>query len=234
MAAATPKLKCDVIARLSKDLNWWVEKLSGKSHWDLDEDLGIIDPRQMSHLFDLLDSLREYGFHPDTIETAFFKFRIVKELPPRDSKGRILLTDYDSDRETDEHLFRIPDILDEEKGPYADFIEHITEVQVKMLNDVSNFKRPLTVDKFKEKIREIQHTDPIEGGPKHFFNELITILEDVPRSYELHLDEDEENIVESQGTTEEKLISDFEESGGNEVIEGYEPVQWEEVSEERD
>lgn len=195
--SAASILNCELTVRLGKDLNWWIEKATGKIPWDLDEGIGILDPRQVSYLLDLLDDLRDYGLKPDMIESTFLKFSIKKELPRRDSQGRLHLVSHrGSERYTHQHLFWLPDILDEEKGPYAEFIQHIVDIQVQVLNEVCDFRQPLTTDAFNAKIREKENTFSNNGSSKHFFNDLITIIEDIPRSYECYVEEREEEFVE--------------------------------------
>jgi len=69
--------------------------------------------------------------------------------------------------ESDEKLFALPDILDEENGPYADLLDHLTRCRVKMLNDLFTFERQLTVDEVEDEIREDQNTHFIEGKAVH-------------------------------------------------------------------
>ena len=97
----------------------------------------------------------------------------------------------DSVLESEDPLFALPDVLDEEKGPYADFLDHITKLRVKMLNDLIDFAQNLTVEELEEEIREKQNADYMEGRASHFFTELTAILEYVPEGFELDDDEDE-------------------------------------------
>jgi hypothetical protein len=71
--------------------------------------------------------------------------------------------------DSDEKLFVLPDILDEENGPYADLLDHLTRCRVKMLNDLFNFENKLTVDEVEDEIREEQNTHFIEGKAVHTF-----------------------------------------------------------------
>jgi hypothetical protein len=66
------------IVRLGSDHNWWVDEVSDPVRWDVDG-LSIIDPRQMAHLIELVEPLRDYGFDQDIMESAFICFRIEKE-----------------------------------------------------------------------------------------------------------------------------------------------------------
>ena len=88
MAKATSTLDWCVV-RLGEDHNWWVHETSDPVRWDVDG-LSIIDPRQLTHLVELVDALRDYGFDQDVMERAFIAFRIEKELGS--GKGRLKLS----------------------------------------------------------------------------------------------------------------------------------------------
>ncbi len=212
------------IVRLGSDYNWWVHEISDPIHWDVDG-LGIIDPRQMSHILELLEPLNEYGLQADIIENAFFAFRMEKDL----GKGDLRLVRYDgSILESEEPLFCLPDILNEEKGPYADLLDHIITVRVRMLNNLIDFEENLSIDEIEEELRERQNRDFIEGSTTHFFDELTTILEYVPEGYEL---EGEEKTK----STEEEIDSDLSDfDSDEEEIEADETMKWGDEEEEED
>ncbi len=185
MAKTSSQLEWCII-RLGDDLNWWVVEISNVIHWDMDG-LSIIDPKQINHIIDLCESLRGYGFDPDLINSAFFKFRIEKEQ----KNGHVHLTRVrDSLLESEDQLFALPEIMDEEKGPYADFLDQITKSRVKLLNDLIEFDESLTIDELEEEIRGRQNNDYFEGRAVHFFSEITAILEYVPAGFELDIGED--------------------------------------------
>ncbi len=173
-----PHLKWCVI-RLGEDQNWWVDEVSDHAHWDI-EALSIVDPRQIDHLIELIEPLRDYGFDPDVFERAFIPFRISKDL----CEGRVrLVRTEESLLDSNEKLFAIPDIIDEENGPHADLLYHLTLLRVKLLNDLFDFEEKLTVDEVEDQIRNHENTDFIEGKTVHIFTELTTILDFVPAGY---------------------------------------------------
>lgn len=223
MPSPSPLLEWCIV-RLGEDLNWWVDEISDDVHWDVDG-LSIIDPRQMSHLIELCEPLREYGFNFDVLDNAFFTFRIDREL--QDGRIRVLRS-RDSLSESEDRLFALPDILDEEKGPYADFLDQITKVRVKMLNDLIDFEQKLTIDELEEEIRDRQNTDFIEGRATHFFQEISAILEYVPVGFEL----DEDDDVDGGEDEEIADLPDFDEA--EEKIEEDETMRWDEEEKEED
>jgi hypothetical protein len=209
MAKATSTLDWCVI-RLGEDHNWWVQETSDPVRWDVDG-LSIVDPRQVSHLIELVEPLRDYGFDQDVFEAAFIPFRIEKDL----GNGKVRLKRVkDSLFESDDKLFALADTLDEENGPYADLLDHLTRCRVKMLNDLFEFESKLTVDEVEDEIREDQNASFIEGKAIHTFEELSAILDFMPAGYESddeapakEIDEDED-LPELDAEEEEKLKND--------------------------
>lgn len=222
------------IVRLGKDMNWWVEEISDPVSWDIDG-LGIVDPRQAFYILDLLDPMREYGLKDHCVEEAFFKFKIDKDL----GEGRIrIVRVHDPILETEDPLFILPDIIDDEKGPYADFLDHVTKIRVKMLNDLIDFKRKLTEEELEEEIREEQQCHFLEGKAIHPFKEVADILEYVPDGFELDLDKDSE-YKEFEETADnefvEEVIPEFEdEELIEEDIEEDETMRWDDEEEEEE
>jgi hypothetical protein len=177
----------------------------------------------MSYILEQCDALREYGFDPDIVDDAFCSLKI--ESVDKKEKVRLVHTS-ESLLEDDNMHFAMPDVLDEEKGPYADFLDQITRFRVKMLNDLIEFDQNLTVEELEDEIRERQNQEYMEGKAVHPFHEIISILEYVPEGYELDEDEptkrDEEEIDE---------IPEFDEEQ-SEKIEEDETMRWEDDEEE--
>jgi len=204
-------------------MNWWVTEVSDPVHWDVDG-LGVIDPRQMSYILEQCDALREYGFDPDIVDEAFSSLKISGE--EKEENVRLVRT-AESLLEDDNTHFALPDVIDEEKGPYADFLDAITRFRVKMLNDLIEFDQNLTVDELEDEIRERQNQEYMEGKAVHPFVEVISILEYVPEGYEL----DEDEPVAKGEKDEIDAIPDFEEED-TEKIEEDETMRWDDEDEE--
>ena len=200
------------VVRLGDDHNWWVAETSDPVRWDVDG-LSIIDPRQLAHLIELVDPLRDYGFDQDVFEAAFIPFRIDKDL----GAGKVRLTRMkESLFESEEKLFTLPDILDEENGPYADLLDHLTRCRVKMLNDLFKFESKLSVDEVEDEIREDQNSNFIQGKAVHSFEELTSILDYMPAGYDTDEeapakgieDEEDDDLPSLDEAEEEKLKND--------------------------
>ena len=209
MAKATSTLEWCIV-RLGEDHNWWVAETSDPVRWDVDG-LSIIDPRQLSHLIELVDPLRDYGFDQDVMERAFILFRIEKDLGG--GKVRLKRTK-ESLFESEEKLFVLPDVLDEENGPYADLLDLLTRCRVKMLNDLFDFESKLTVDEVEDELREAQNSHFIEGRAVHSFEEITAILDFMPAGYESDDEkpakstEEDDDLPELDKAEEEKLKND--------------------------
>jgi len=210
------------IVRLGEDHNWWVAETSDPVRWDVDG-LSIVDPRQIQHLIELVDPQRDYGFDQDIFESAFIPFRIEKDL----GDGRVRLKRVkESLFDSEEKLFGLPDILDEENGPYADLLDHLTRCRVKMLNDLFKFESKLSVDEVEDEIREDQNSSFIQGQAVHTFDELAAILDYMPAGY----DTDEEapaKDIEDDGDDDLPELDEAEE----EKLKNDESLKWDEDDE---
>jgi len=196
------------IVRIGDDKNWWIESISDNENWDA-ENLGIIDPKQFLHINELLDSMTEFGLDSQLVDDAFFTFAIDEEL----EGGLIKLVRVrDSLLKAEDMLFALPDVLDEEKGPYADFLNHVSEKRVSMLNELIEFAEPFSLEEMEEVLAEKQNNDFLEGKRSHFSDELFSILEFVPDGFAI--DEDLEDESEKSKDAEEDY-SDLE----NDLIE---------------
>ena len=221
MAKGTPQLEWCIV-RLGDDHNWWVAEVSDPVHWDVDG-LSIIDPRQVDHIIELIDPLREYGFDPNLFERAFIPFRITKDL----GKGRVRLARTKQPLlESEEKLFALPDVIDEENGPYADFLDHITRLRVKLLNDLLDFEEKLTIDEVEDQLREAQNNDFIEGKAVHLFQEITAILDFMPAGH----GDDEEESEKSSAEDEDDDLPEVEE-GEEEKLKGDASLKWDDDEE---
>ena len=205
-------------------MNWWVKEISDPIHWDIDG-LGIIDPKQFQYIIDLIEPLYEYGFLNEILDKAFYSF-IIEKINP--DKSVDLKRTVETILDCEEQFFALPDVIDEDKGPYADFLDHITKLRVKMLNNSLEFSQKLTIEELEEDIREEQNKDYMEGRSTHFFSEITSILEYLPEGFELDNDEEPESKESSDHNLEE--IADINEEVDDE-IEADETMKWDEEEE---
>jgi hypothetical protein len=219
-----------IITSLREDMNWWVIEVSESIPWDLDS-LGIIDPRQWSFLVDLLDPLREYGLDVDIVEEAFIPYSIDKDLG--DQKIR-LVKSAESVLESDEILFILPDVMDDdETGPYADFLDHITTLRVKLLNDLIDFEKKMSISELEEDLRDELSNQFFEGKNLHYFSEITSILDYTPAGYSLEDDDDDGD--EKSNDEDEEIVEDIPDlDETDEVIPEDDTMKWDEEEEDDD
>lgn len=221
MAKATSTLDWCIV-RLGDDHNWWVAETSDPVRWDVDG-LSIVDPRQLAHLIELVDPVRDYGFDQDVFESAFIRFRIDKDL----GEGKIRLKRVkDSLFDSEEKLFVLADVLDEENGPYADLLDHLTRCRVKLLNDLFAFEAKLSVDEVEDELREEQNSHFIQGKAVHTFEELTSILDYMPAGY----DTDDEAPAKGAEDEADVDLPDLEEAE-EEKLKNDESLKWDEDEE---
>lgn len=229
MAKPTTTLEWCIV-KLSDDLNWWVNEVSDTVHWDTDG-LSIIDPRQVSHLIELVDQLRDYGFDPDIMDRAMITFRIDKDLGKKNIR---LVRVKESIFDTEDQLFALPDILDDENSAYADFLDHITRLRVKLLNDLFDFEQRLSVDEVEEEIREENNADYMDGKATHLYDEITSVLEYVPAGWDTDEDDDDDG---GEGKSSEEEFADVDvevEEGDTKELEGDKSLRWDEDEEENE
>jgi len=219
------------IVRLSEDENWWIDEISDKENWDVDN-LGIIDPKQFLHINELLDSMNEFGLDSQIVDDAFFTFEIKEEV----KGGKIKLVRVrDSLLKADDMLFALPDVLDEEKGPYADFLNHVSQIRVTMLNELIEFAEPYTQEEMEEVLSEKQNNDFLEGRRSHFSDELISILEFVPDGFAIDSDLEEDDKEEKEEEDYSDLDAELVEvSDKEEKLLPDEDLKWEEEEKEEE
>ena len=159
------------------------------------------------------------------------------EIAEQLKDGRVRLNRVrDSLLKAEDMLFALPDVMDEDKGPYADFLHHVSSLRVKMLNDLIDFAEPFTLDELEEVLGERQNNDFLEGRRTHFYQDTESILEFVPEGFALDQDikdEDEGGDGEedySDVATESVEASVKEE----EQIAKSEDLKWEEEEREEE
>lgn len=201
-------------------------EVSDDVHWDVDG-LSIVDPRQIAHILDLLEPLQEYKLDQDLFDSAFIPFRIQRNL----GDGLIRLTrSQEGFADAEEPLFGLPNIVDDENSPYADFISHITKIRVNMLNDLIDFEQKLTVDEVEDDIREEENNNFIEGRAVHLFHEVTNILDYVPVGWEL---DDDDAASKSKSEEDFEDLPEIEEEDTSQISK-EESLKWDDEDEDED
>jgi hypothetical protein len=165
----------------------------------------------------------------DIVVAAFIPYGIDKDLG--DQKIRMVKSS-ESLFESEDILFILPDAVeDDETGPYADFLDHITTLRVKLLNDLIKFEQSMSVSELEEDLRDEMSNQFFEGKNLHYFSEVTAILDYTPAGYSLDDDDDDEKPAAEEKEIAE-VIPDLEEA--EEVIAPDETMKWEEEEEEEE
>jgi len=202
MPVTTSKLLWCTIRFKEKQGNWWVKENSDPKHYEPDG-LGILDPFQFPWILDMMDPLREYGLSNEVLEAAFVPFQPQEIDKDKDQTVRLVrVAEHILDSE--EQLFALPNVKDGDKGAYADFLEHIMRLRVKLINDTIKLEQKLTVEDVDEQLSELRNQALIEGRDIHPFEEITDILEFVPLGHEVPSDDDDDDKpARAQGAAED-------------------------------
>lgn len=204
------------IIRLGEDYNWWVHESSDDVHCDT-EYAGILDPKQLERVSDLLSALRPYGLKDEVVNNALVLFSIDKEMP----KEMLRVTETkDNIFNPRESIFGLPNVLGEQEGPFIEFLDHIIALRIKLLNASLDFQQPLNIEEIEDILHAEQQERYISGIKMHVFDEIMSILDYVPTGYSLD-DEDGDEIKDEQ----ELDLSDFDDDV-DESIEIDEETNW--------
>ena len=141
----------------------------------------------------------------------------------------------DSLYDPDQVLFVLPDDMDEESGPFEDFMKHALRVRVRMLNDLIESDQPLTVEEVDAQIREAQSKDLIEDQNIHCFTAITAVLEYTPDgldSDDLKGDEEEDDAA---AASDPEIEEGYEEVNEDDEVfrQDKEALNWEQEEEEQ-
>jgi len=176
---------------------------------------------------DLMDPLRDFGLDMELVERAFIGFSIEKDL----GENRIRMThSSDSILESETALFALPDVVNDETGPYADFLDHITTLRIEQLNELIEFEQNLTRSELEEALRDEMTNLYYEGRGLHHFTEITSILEYVPDGYDQDDDDPEE---EGEPSDEDDIARDIPDlTEAEEAIPEDDTMRWDEDQED--
>lgn len=221
MAVTTSKLTWCTIKVNSETNRWWVKENSDPKHYEPDG-LGILDPFQLQWVLDMMDPLREFGLSNEILEAAFVPFQINSEKDGTVRLDRVAEHILDSE----EVLFALPNVKDGDKGSYADFLEHITRLRVKLINDTIKLEQKLTIEDVDEQLSDLRNQALIEGRDIHVFEEITDILEFAPLGHEMPTDDDDDDKPARPASAAEE-ISDLPEVEDEEKVnKKFSGLQW--------
>ena len=169
-----------ITARLGEDLNWWLDE----SHSDIYSDevgRGLLDPRQVAYLVELLDEYQPYGYRREFLKAAFQLFQVESEL----DEGHLRLAPLDQDiYHSGEQPFALPMLGQEEDGPYYEFLDVITAARIRKINVTHQYARACTDLEMQEELDALDRDRYFMSENIHCFNEINDILQWSPAEWD--------------------------------------------------
>ena len=162
-----------IVARLGEDLNWWLEStnLSGDAPPAL---CGVLDPRQVTHLAEILEQYEAYGLRPGQLETAFKLYSLESEV----DEGRVRLAVNDDETfAAGSDVFALPLMEGEEDSPYALFLEALATARIRRINAEHKLTEKCTEEEMYAELDALDADRYFNADAKHCFEEITQILE---------------------------------------------------------
>lgn len=169
-----------IVARLGEDLNWWLEStnLSGETAPTLS---GVLDPRQVKHLSEILEQYEAHGLRPGQLETAFKLYTLESEV----DEGRVRLAASEGETfATDSNVFALPITEGDEENPYGLFLEALATARIRKINADHKFAEKCTVEEMFEELDALDTDRYINADAMHCFEEITQILEWSPAEWD--------------------------------------------------
>jgi hypothetical protein len=167
-----------ITVRLGEDLNWWIESADDDQTASL---RGVLDPRQVSHLVQVLDSYRAYGYRPQQLAAAFFIYHIDAEIA--EDQLRLTATG-ESILEEGAEAFALPSVGHDDDGPYFEWLDTIAAGRVRKLNATHHYTHNCTDEEMTEELKMLDADRYFSDDTIHAFDEITEILEWSPAEWD--------------------------------------------------
>jgi hypothetical protein len=181
MKKAKPTPPQWIVVRLGEDMNWWLLESSVDIYWG-EGGLGLIDPRQVAHLAQVLDEYQPYGFRRQLLNDAFQFFELESEVD--DERLRLAPVHRDDFGVGDGEVFALPLIDDEETGPYYDLLDAISAARIRKLNATHDYVHDCTEQDMAEELDALDRDRYFVSENIHCFDEINEILQWSPAEWD--------------------------------------------------
>jgi hypothetical protein len=168
-----------IVARLGTDLNWWVAPDPGAEDVAATP-LGVLDPRQVQVLADLLPGYSPYGLTARQVADAFRAYSLAGEL----DEGLVRLTPLRGGLLDAGDSFAVPAIETDGDSPYYDFLEALSLARVRRLNETRHYAQDCTVDDLRGELDVLDQDRYFSADAIHPFDEVNEILEWHPADWD--------------------------------------------------
>ena len=169
-----------IIVRLGGDLNWWLDEASTDVYWG-EGARGVLDPRQVEYLVEMLEEYQPYGFQRQLLDDAFQLFQLESELD--DDRLRLAPADQD-EFDGGGQLFALPLVNDEETGVYYDFLDALSAARIRKLNATHHYARDCTELEMQEELAELDRDRYVSAENIHSFDAINEILQWSPAEWD--------------------------------------------------
>jgi hypothetical protein len=170
-----------IVARLGDDMNWWLAESSIDIYWG-ESGRGLLDPRQVAYLSEMLDEYQPYGFRRQLLNDAFQLFQLESELD--DDRLRLAPADQDEFDAGGDQIFALPLIDDEETGPYCDLLDAISAARIRKLNATHDYVSDCTEMEMQEELDALDRDRYLASENIHCFDEMNEILQWSPAEWD--------------------------------------------------
>ncbi|MEI6085172.1 MAG: hypothetical protein WCS70_12835 [Verrucomicrobiota bacterium] len=161
-----------IVARLGEDFNWWLEDTSPDAPPSTSNH-SVLDPRQLTHLVQLLEEYRPHGLRREQMEAAFTLFTLDAET----EEGCVRLSLAESEKLGDGgELFALPAIDADGDGSYFDFLDAVIAARVRKLNATHGTVVDCTADEMTTELEAIDAGRYFSDDSRHCFDEINEIL----------------------------------------------------------
>lgn len=169
-----------ITVRLGEDFNWWVDRNSEEAEKP-QEQCGILDPRQVRHIFQALEQYQSYGLPLSSLAKAFQMFEVDAEI----SEGCLRLARSEATFSADgPNLFALPITGQEENSPYYDFLGAVSEARIHYLNKTHHFACDCSVEEMERELAVLDSDRYFCAEAMHVFDEINEILEWSPAEWD--------------------------------------------------
>jgi len=143
---------------------------------------GLLDPRQIAYVAEMLDEYQPYGFRRYLLDEAFQFFQLKSEID--DERVRLAPVDQDDFGAASERIFALPLIESAETGAYYDLLDAISVAQIRKLNATHHYARDCTELDMTEELEALDRDRYFASENIHCFDEINEILQWSPAEWD--------------------------------------------------
>jgi hypothetical protein len=169
-----------IVVRLGGDYNWWLEQTSNEEE-PTGEAVGILDPRQVRSLLEMLERHRKFGLRDADVQAAFAVLGLESEIA--EDRLRLVATN-ESIFSPGIELFAMPLVENETGGPFANLLDRISAAHIRKLNATHHYVRDCTEYEMREELDALDADRYFVGESTHAFDEINEILEWSPAEWD--------------------------------------------------